>query len=396
MFRIVHTADLHLDPDYAYLSYNKLEERRLDFLNAFDQIIDFCIEEKPDALLISGDFYDKILPRNDPRFHIIRRFKELDLKSNNTKVLIISGNHDAPKSRSDAKTPVDTLTALNNVIVFDNKIDFERFILKKNNKSLGIYGKSFYGLRGNLNPVENLPKCSEDHGIVMVHGSVMELNPVYSDYVQYAPFSVHDCVNKGFNYFALGHFHKFQHRENEDSVFCYPGSTERYTFTEEDYDKGFVWFDLDGDFSSDDLNFQKLNVRRMHTKEIIFNPKVDDINKFVTQNLDHPDPELLLRVILKGDVLFDVYRKYRINEIQHELEKSYFALRIENDLNIRDTEGAYDFSNLKVLAPIQEFENFVKDKIKLFEKECNEEYVKLYKDVLKWGIEELKSIESEK
>jgi DNA repair exonuclease SbcCD nuclease subunit len=390
MFRIVHTADLHLDPDYAYLAYNKLEERRLDFLNAFDQIIDFCVKEKPDALLISGDFYDKILPRNDPRVHVIERFKELNLKSPNTKVLVISGNHDTPKSRDEAKTPVDTLKALDNITIFDDKTQFRKVVLEKDGKRVGIYGKSFYGLKGNLNPVENLPDCSEDLGIAMIHGSVKEMNPIYSDYSQYAPFSIKDCIGKDFDYFALGHYHKFQTKAKKHTIFCYPGSTERYTFTEEQYEKGFVWFDLHNDLSTDDLNFQKLDVRRMQTKEIEFNPQVEDINKFVLDNLIDKDPELLLRIVLKGDILFDVYRKYKINELQRELEKSFFALRIENELNIKDVDMDYDFSSLRILTPMQELENFVQNKIKLFKEEHNVEYVRLYEDLLKCGIEELK------
>jgi DNA repair exonuclease SbcCD nuclease subunit len=375
MFRIVHTADLHLDPDYAYLAYNKLEERRLDFLNAFDQIIDFCVKEKPDALLISGDFYDKILPRNDPRVHVIERFKELNLKSRNTKVLVISGNHDTPKSRDEAKTPVDTLKALDNITVFDDKTQFRKVVLEKDGKRLGIYGKSFYGLKGNLNPVENLPDCSEDFGIAMIHGSVKEMNPIYSDYSQYAPFSIKDCIGKDFDYFALGHYHKFQTKAKKHTI-----------------EKGFVWFDLHNDLSTDDLNFQKLDVRRMQTKEIEFNPQVEDINKFVLDNLIDKDPELLLRIVLKGDILFDVYRKYKISELQRELEKSFFALRIENELNIKDVDMDYDFSSLRILTPMQELENFVQNKIKLFKEEHNEEYVRLYEDLLKYGIEELKSL----
>jgi len=59
MFRIVHTADLHLDPDYAYLAYNKLEARRLDFLNAFDQIIDFWyLYSSPQTKLIDEQFFE--------------------------------------------------------------------------------------------------------------------------------------------------------------------------------------------------------------------------------------------------------------------------------------------------------------------------------------------------
>lgn len=317
------------------------------------------------------------------------------MKSRNTKVLVISGNHDTPKSRDEAKTPVDTLKALDNITVFDNKTQFRKVVLEKDGKSLGIYGKSFYGLKGNLNPVENLPKCSEDLGIVMIHGSVKEMNPIYSDYSQYAPFSIKDCVDKDFDYFALGHYHKFQSMAKKDTIFCYPGSTERYTFTEEQYEKGFVWFDLDNDLSDDNLNFQKLDVRRIKTEELEFDSQVEDINKFVLDNISDKDPELLLRIILKGDVLFEVYRKYKINELQRELENSFFALRIENELNIKDVDTDYDFSGLRFLTPIQEFENFVQDKIKLFETEHNEEYVRLYKDLLKYGVDELKSLGAE-
>ncbi len=41
---------------------------------------------------------------------------------------------------------------------------------------------------------------------------------------------------------------------------------------------------------------------------------------------------------------------------------------------------------------MQELENFVQNKIKLFKEEHNEEYVRLYEDLLKYGIEELKSL----
>ena len=41
---------------------------------------------------------------------------------------------------------------------------------------------------------------------------------------------------------------------------------------------------------------------------------------------------------------------------------------------------------------MQEFENFVHDKINLFKKEHNEVYVKLYEDVQEYGIRELKSL----
>ena len=60
-YRFVHTADIHLDsplrslalrdPDLAELIGNASRQ-------AFRNIIDLCIDEQVDALLLAGDLYD--------------------------------------------------------------------------------------------------------------------------------------------------------------------------------------------------------------------------------------------------------------------------------------------------------------------------------------------------
>ena len=57
--KIVHFADLHLGvetygrPDPA----TGLSTRLLDFLRAFDELVDFAIEEQVDVVLFCGDAY---------------------------------------------------------------------------------------------------------------------------------------------------------------------------------------------------------------------------------------------------------------------------------------------------------------------------------------------------
>ena len=60
-FSFVHTADLHLDSTFKELSEidNTISSELIEStFNAFNNIIDICLEKKADFLLIAGDIYD--------------------------------------------------------------------------------------------------------------------------------------------------------------------------------------------------------------------------------------------------------------------------------------------------------------------------------------------------
>ncbi len=391
MFKIVHAADLHIDPAYIYLTGEKQQQRKNDFLNAFYQIIDYCIREKPDALVISGDFYDKNLPRNGPRKDIILKFKELTTHTN-TAIFIVTGNHDCAKNINDIISPIETLRALDRITIFNNPDSYDKVIIEKDGETLGIYGKSFNGLKPGKNPVENLPKCREDYGIALIHGHLSEVMPVYDNDCQYAPFSIDDCKGKGFNYFALGHIHKFSIKTAEESVFCYPGSIERYSFTEENQEKGFVALELDEDFNKKKVTFKPVKTRDVKTITIDFTPKVSDINRHILSIVSITDPNLLIRVNLKGEVLFDVYRNYKRNEVESNLNERFFGVQINNELRIRDPETSYDFGALKINSPVDEFKRFMNEKIALCEKEENFEQAEILRDAITIGEKALREM----
>ncbi|MCE8423708.1 MAG: metallophosphoesterase [Candidatus Methanoperedens sp.] len=388
MFKIVHTADLHIDPAYIYLTGEKQQRRKYDFLNSFNQIIDYCIKEEPDVLVVSGDFYDKNLPRNSPRKDVILKFKELT----DTKIFIVTGNHDCSKSISDTISPVETLKALDRVTIFDNSDSYDKVILQKDGKTLGIYGKSFNGMNPGKNPVENLPKCKEDFGVVLIHGHLSEIMPVYNNDCQYAPFSMEECKGKGFNYFALGHIHKYGLKSNDESVFCYPGSTERYSFTEESQEKGFVVLELDDDFTEKNIIFKPLKTRKMRTFTVDFTPKIHDINQQILSTVNITDKELLVRVNLKGEALFDVYRNYKRNDLAVSLDERFFGVQINNELIINDPDTSYDFGALKINSPVDEFKRYMNERIAQCEKEGNIELTEILRDTIAMGEKALREM----
>ena len=96
MFRFVHTADLHLDAPLRSLA---LKDQDLAALvgNAIRQtlvrIIDLCLEESVDALLISGDLYDGNIRSMKTAAFLVNEMERLNLGG--VSVFIIRGNHDA-------------------------------------------------------------------------------------------------------------------------------------------------------------------------------------------------------------------------------------------------------------------------------------------------------------
>src|SRR5208282_3663780 len=95
-FRFVHTADVHLDSPLSTLA---LRDPALAELiggatrKAFAAVIDLCLAEQVDALLIAGDLYDgEQTSMKTARFLAdqLRRLHEGGIQT-----FIIRGNHDA-------------------------------------------------------------------------------------------------------------------------------------------------------------------------------------------------------------------------------------------------------------------------------------------------------------
>jgi len=86
--KFIHISDLHIGK--VVNGFNMLDEQR----NVFNQVIIYIKKEKPDAVIIAGDIYDRVIPGVEA----IRLFDDFltELSHENVTVLIIAGNHDSP------------------------------------------------------------------------------------------------------------------------------------------------------------------------------------------------------------------------------------------------------------------------------------------------------------
>ena len=87
--KFFHLSDLHIGKTVN--RYSMLAEQR----NVFDQVIGYIKTEKPDAVIIAGDIYDRAIPGVEA----VSLFDDFltALAGEDVTVMIVSGNHDSPE-----------------------------------------------------------------------------------------------------------------------------------------------------------------------------------------------------------------------------------------------------------------------------------------------------------
>ena len=87
--KIFHLSDLHIG--LRLLNHDLREDQEY----ILDQIVSCASKEKPDAILIAGDIYDKAVPSADAVETFDRFVAGLSEALPDTVLMLISGNHDS-------------------------------------------------------------------------------------------------------------------------------------------------------------------------------------------------------------------------------------------------------------------------------------------------------------
>src|SRR4030042_371227 len=118
MIRILHFADLHLGVEtYGRIDpATGLSSRLGNFLEAFDQVVNYALDNDIDLILFCGDAYKSRDPSQTYQREFAKRIRRLVEK--NKQVFLLAGNHDLPNAtgRATSVEIFDTLS-IKNVIV---------------------------------------------------------------------------------------------------------------------------------------------------------------------------------------------------------------------------------------------------------------------------------------
>lgn len=210
-FRFVHTADIHLDSPLRSLA---LRDPQLAELignatrRAFVSIIDLCLREQADALLLAGDLYDgEQTSMKTARFlaEQVRRLHEAGIHT-----FIVRGNHDAlSKITKELTFPGET------VKVFGGRAETISIERGGQAYAVAIHGVSFADARAEESPLPKFkPPVEGAVNIALLHTSLGGA----AGHDPYAPCSVAELDDAGFEYWALGHIHKRSVYRNRSTI----------------------------------------------------------------------------------------------------------------------------------------------------------------------------------
>jgi len=263
--KIIHFADLHLgienhgriDPATG------LSSRLNDFLAAFDELVDYALENRVDLVLFCGDAYKTREPSQTQQREFARRIARL--ATGNISVFLLTGNHDMPNAigRATATEIFDTL-AVRNVYVA-NRPDIYKIPTASGNIQLVALPWLRRSALLSREDIKNLNIEQVNHKMQEALTQVISSKAAILDPTLPAILAAHVLVGDArvgrgserlmsigqepalllsnialpaFDYVALGHIHKQQVLWEKPPV-VYSGSLERVDFGEENDEKGF-------------------------------------------------------------------------------------------------------------------------------------------------------------
>ena len=212
--KFVHAADLHLDSPLRGLSRRTdapIDRVRFASRTALSNLVELCIEERAELLLIAGDVYDG--DWRDYSTGLFFTHQMGRLREAGVQVVMIRGNHDAASQITKSLRLPDNVRELSFRAPETLCLD-----------ALGIamHGQSF----ATRAVVENLAQSYPERvphllNVGLLHSSINGR----AGHEPYAPCSLDTLKSKGYDYWALGHVHA---REVvcEDPWVVFPGNLQ--------------------------------------------------------------------------------------------------------------------------------------------------------------------------
>jgi exonuclease SbcD len=213
-FSFIHAADLHIDSPLAALG-RKNAEAAAFFAQAgrraVQALVDEAIESKAAFLIIAGDLFDGDWADVSTGLFFMRELVKLERA--NIPVFMLRGNHDAASRMSKALTWPGNVTEFSTRKAESVEVEHLRTVL---------HGRGFPDRSVEQGFVAGYPQRRDGWlNIGVLHTSLDDR----SGHDPYAPCSIAELKNFGYDYWALGHIHQAE-IVARDPWIVYPGNLQ--------------------------------------------------------------------------------------------------------------------------------------------------------------------------
>lgn len=246
--KLIHLSDLHLGKRVN--EFSMIDDQR----HSLGQILQIIDAERPDAVLIAGDVYDKPVPTAEA-VALLDRFL-VDLSRRELQVYVISGNHDSAERMAFGGRLMEQ-SGVHLAPVYDGTV--ARWTLTDEHGPVNLYLLPF------VKPV-HVRRCFPEREIETYTDAVaaaveaMDVDPAARNVLVTHQFvtgaarceseevsvggadNVDASVFDGFDYVALGHLHGPQTVGRETVRYC--GTPLKYSFSEVHHKKSVTVVEL--------------------------------------------------------------------------------------------------------------------------------------------------------
>jgi exonuclease SbcD len=375
--RILHFADLHIGVEnYGRIDQDTgLSTRLGDFLQTYDELVDYAIDTGVDLVLFCGDAYKSRDPSQTHQREFARRIARLSSAGIPTFLLI--GNHDTPQVIAQA-TALEIFPTLNvaNVHIGDRLITY---IVETRDGPLQVVALPWIKrgdylatnvARGQTHTEINeaLQDMITNAIKVRVESLDSSIPAVLAAHVTISQSTLaseqsmmlghdHVLLNSNvalpqFDYVALGHIHRHQVLSQNPHV-AYAGSLQRVDFGEERDDKGFCVVEIDTSQPQGSrlrsFEFVKNSARKFVTIDVKLTAGDEDPTASVIktiESLDLNDAIVRLRITLPAELEALLLE----SRIRDALRPAHYVASISKDVVDRTRTRIQD-SNARGLSP---------------------------------------------
>lgn len=353
--KLIHLSDLHIGKRVN--EFSMLEDQEY----ILKKIINVIDDEKPDAVLIAGDVYDKSVPSAEA----VQLFDSFltDLAKRKLHTFIISGNHDSAERLAFGGRLME-LSGVHMSPVYSGNV--EPVSLEDENGKVNFYILPFIkpaNVRRFFEEeaiesytdavriaVENMNINTAERNVIVTHQFVTGAERSESEEVSVGGSdNVDAIVFDGFDYVALGHIHGPQNIGSERIRYC--GTPLKYSFSEVKHNKSVTVVNLG---KKGELEIRTVPLTPKHDMRKI-KGKYDDI--VLKENYEGTDTDDYMHITLTDeDDIPDALGKLR--SIYPNLMKiDYDNKRTRSSSNLDVTDNIEQKSPLELFCELYEKQN---------------------------------------
>jgi DNA repair exonuclease SbcCD nuclease subunit len=214
--KFVHAADLHIDSPLRGLERYEgapVELIRGATRRALEHLVELCLTEGAELLVLAGDLYDGDWKDYSTGLFFCQQMARL--REGDVKVVWIRGNHDAASRLTQHLRPTDNVLELSHARPATLELSFA-------DAQIAIHGQGFPKVKISEDLSERYPApIAGAFNLGLLHTAL----DGREGHDAYAPCRVDSLVNKGYDYWALGHVHQREEVRREPWI-VFPGNLQ--------------------------------------------------------------------------------------------------------------------------------------------------------------------------